>query len=403
MAERKQCLDLRGRRAKAVKAIVERVLPEWQVFVRLPNGRGRHFTLSRDRQLTLLGGVAAMGLWAVASTLMLTHQPDALAAKERELEELLAANRAAQHRLAAAEKMVGEIAREVDSVHSSVVALAESNVSLVKDKPAAKSAVKVAARAIGAEPAFDDGALPGGSESKAVREQVRNLESSLERLRVATTRAVQQTADAAGERIAETGRQLSKLGLDPEKLVATERKRGGQGGPFIPVGAGPVHADDGLDKLMARMDHLNGINAALQRMPLAAPILADYEFNSGFGTRSDPLNHRTGVHEGVDFGAPVGTPVYATGGGTVTLAEPWDRYGNTVEIDHGNGVTTRYAHLSKIKVKEGQRVTRSTVIGLVGNTGRSTGPHLHYEVRVSDAPRDPVKFISVGRDAAKAR
>jgi murein DD-endopeptidase MepM/ murein hydrolase activator NlpD len=127
--------------------------------------------------------------------------------------------------------------------------------------------------------------------------------------------------------------------------------------------------------------------------------LVEHEISSGFGTRSDPLNRRTGIHEGIDLSAPHGSPVYATGEGVVEFSGPWDRYGLTVDINHGNGVTTRYAHLSRLKVKEGQKVTRSTVIGLLGNTGRSTGPHLHYEVRLADNAKNPLKFIEAGAHA----
>lgn len=399
--ERKPGLTLRGKQAKALKSMIDRVLPEWQVFVRRPNGTSRHFTISRTHQLYVLGAGAAVGLWAFGSSMLLAQQPDHLAAKERALDEMLAANRIAQHRLVAAEKMVGDIAHEVDTVHANVEALAQTNAALAKDKPVGRSLVKVAARVTATEQ--EEAGGPATPETSAVRERVRHLEAALERLRGATSRAVQQTADAAGESISETGKQLSKLGLDADKLVAAEKQRGGQGGPFIPAPGIETRADEGFDVLMSRMEHLNGIKAALQRMPLAVPIRSEFEYNSGFGTRSDPLNHRTGIHEGVDFGAPIGTPVYASGSGIVTKAEPWDRYGNTIDIDHGNGVMSRYAHLSKIKVKVGQRVTRASMIGLVGNTGRSTGAHLHYEVRLSDSPRDPLKFISAGRDAAKIR
>ena len=129
----------------------------------------------------------------------------------------------------------------------------------------------------------------------------------------------------------------------------------------------------------------------------------DYEINSPFGARSDPLNRRAAIHEGVDLGAPFGSPVYATGEGVVEFAGPWDRYGLTIEINHGGGVVTRYAHLSRIKVKEGQKVTRATVIGMLGTSGRSTGPHLHSEVRLSDTPKDPLKFIAAGEDAPQIR
>lgn len=390
-----------GKRAKALNEAMMRILPEWQVFIRRPNGTSTHFTFTRRRQAGLLAGVALVGLWATASSWMLTERPKQLAAQERALEELMAANRAAQHRLAAAEKLVGEAVRDVDTVHANVIALAETSVSLAKDfgKPAVKLSTKTR---VGGEPAFDDAGLTGGAESRSVREQVRRLESALERLRGTTDRVVEHTAAAAAARIDETERKLSKLGLDPGKLVLAERRRSGQGGPFIASPSAPVTIE-GMSHLMDRMAHWSGIKAAMERMPLAEPIRGDYEFNSAFGTRKDPINSRNGIHEGIDMGAPTGTPVYASGSGVVDSAAGKDRYGLTVDIDHGNGVTTRYAHLSRIKVKPGQKVTRSTVIGLVGTTGRSTGPHLHYEVRVSDNPRDPVKFISVGRDAPKAR
>lgn len=373
------------------------MLPEWQVFVRRPNGSAEHFTVTRKRQLMLLAGIGALAFWAGTATTLLTHRPEELVAKERELEQLMALTRAAQHRLASTEKVVAEIAREVDTVHTNLVTLAQSSDTLAKDRPAAK----VPARRATPEPAYDDDSLPGAAEAKVVRERVRALEASLDRLRVTSAKAVHQTAEAAGDRIAETERQLSRLGLDPNRLVAAPKRSPGQGGPFIPARGGE---EAGMGTLIERMQHWSGMKAAMQRLPLADPIRGfRYDFNSGFGNRNDPLNNRTGVHEGIDLGAPTGTPVYATGDGVVTLAAPWDRYGLTVDISHGNGVVTRYAHLSKIKVKDGQKVSRSTVIGLVGNTGRSTGAHLHYEVRVADVAKDPLKFISVGRDAPKVR
>ncbi|MBX9635245.1 MAG: M23 family metallopeptidase [Magnetospirillum sp.] len=377
------------------------MLPDMQVFVRRTDGRAEQFTVSRKRQLVLLAGAGLLALWAGIATSALTQQPEHLAAKERELEEMMASTRAAQSRLASAEKLVAEIAREVDSVHTNVVTLAESSDSLAKDPPGAKLARGGAKPRLTAEPAYNDDSQPGGSEAKAMREQVRHLEESLERLRQAYTRAAQQTAEVAASRITQTEQQMSRLGIDTGRLVQPKRSPG-QGGPFIPA---TVDTDDrfAMGALIERMQHWNGMKAAMQRLPLAVPIRGEFELNSGFGTRADPLNHRSAIHEGLDFGAPIGTPVYATGEGVVTFAEPWDRYGNTVEIDHGNGITTRYAHMSRIKVKDGQKVTRSTVIGLVGNTGRSTGSHLHYEVRLSDVAKDPIKFISVGRDAPKTR
>ncbi len=402
MAERKPGLDLGGvLRSKQLDRLATRLLPEWQVFVRRPNGRAEHFAVTRKRQLLLLAGIGALAFWAGTATTLLTHRPEDIAAKERELEQMMALTRAAQHRLSASEKIVAEIAREVDTVHTNLITLAQSSETLAKDRPAAKSPAIPAKRSI-PEPSYDDDTQPGAVEAKVVRERVRVLEAALERLRLTSAKAVRQTADAAGDRIAETERQLSRLGLDANRLVTAPKRSPGQGGPFIPARHSAVE-DVGMGALIERMQQWNGMKEAMQRLPLADPIRGTFEFNSGFGNRSDPLNQRTGVHEGIDLGAPIGTPVYATGEGVVTMAGPWDRYGNTIDIAHGNGIITRYAHLSRIKVKEGQRVTRSMVIGLVGNTGRSTGAHLHYEVRVADTPKDPIKFITVGRDAPKIR
>ncbi|CAA7619457.1 Membrane protein related to metalloendopeptidase [Magnetospirillum sp. LM-5] len=401
MVDRKLGLIARGKNSKIAKRLAAQILPEWQVFVRRPDGSAEHFTVTRKRQLMLVASVAALAFWAGTATTLLTRQPDELAAKERTLEEMMASYRAAQHRLNSAERLVGDIAREVDTVHTNLKTLAESNDALAKDRPG-KGAPALARGRVVPEPAYDEKGQPGANEAGAVRDQVRELEASLERLRNTSVKAIEKTSDAAGSRIAETEKQISKLGLDPARVLSQAKRSPGLGGPFIPAPAGAVE-DVSMGALVERMAQWKGVKATLQRLPLAEPIRGGYEFNSGFGTRNDPLNNRSGIHEGVDLGAPIGTPVYAAGDGIITLAEPWDRYGNTVEIDHGNGISSRYAHLSRIKVKDGQKVTRSTVIGLVGNSGRSTGAHLHYEVRVNNAPKDPVKFISAGRDVPKAR
>ncbi|AVM74719.1 M23 family metallopeptidase [Magnetospirillum gryphiswaldense] len=374
--------------------IVHRLLPEWQVFVRDADGQAKHFIVSRRLQLLGLVGVAALAFWAGTSTTLLSHRPTELAEKERRLDEMLATNRVAQQRLVAAEKLVGDIAREVDSVHANLQTLAESSDVLARER-----SVRVTPRPSLA-PTEDQ--VAEADESRQTRQKVRDLEASLARLQLAYAKAAQQVAESAGARISETETRLSRLGLDPMRLFADSKRSPGQGGPFIPF-RGAVDGDGTAGTMITKVQHWIGVKATLQRLPLAEPIHSGYDFNSGFGTRNDPLNNRTGIHEGIDLGAPIGTPVYATGDGTVIDAGEKSRYGQTVDIDHGNGLETRYAHLSRIKVQPGQKVTRATIIGLVGNTGRSTGPHLHYEVRLNDVPRDPIKFISAGRDAAKTR
>ena len=382
----------------------EVLLPEWQVFVRRRDGRSEHFTFSRRRQLTLVGVIVVLAAWAGTATMMLVRQPSELADKKSQMEAQMASYQAAEHRLNSAHQMVSQVAREVDAVHANLRVLAEANDRLVRERaPSPGSATTVPLAQVGAtEPAYDDDSQPGAREARSVREQVRKLEASLDELHQTYARAVHATADLAGQRVGMVAMSLRQLGLDPDRLMAAQSRGKGQGGPFIPLPA-QRGGSDGLGDMIGRMEQWGTVKAVLQRLPLADPLHVEWEVNSPFGARHDPINNRTGIHEGVDLGAPYGTPIYATGSGVVRMAGPYDRYGLTIDIDHGDGIVTRYAHLSRIKVQVGQKVTRTTVIGLLGDTGRTTGAHLHYEIRVADIPRDPLKFISAGGDASEAR
>jgi murein DD-endopeptidase MepM/ murein hydrolase activator NlpD len=134
-------------------------------------------------------------------------------------------------------------------------------------------------------------------------------------------------------------------------------------------------------------------------MPSSAPV--EGPVGSGFGFRSDPFTGRTALHTGLDFPAEVGTPIVAAAGGVVLSAGPHPQYGQMVEVDHGNGLVTRYAHTSKMLVKQGDFIRRGQKIAEVGNTGRSTGPHLHFEVLVEGVQQNPAKFLQ-GKGQAPA-
>ncbi|MCB1428107.1 MAG: M23 family metallopeptidase [Nitratireductor sp.] len=167
------------------------------------------------------------------------------------------------------------------------------------------------------------------------------------------------------------------------------------GGPFIPLEPGTSFEDhvEALDTSLKALDVLSG---KLSVLPIGNPAPGK-DISSPFGSRVDPFFGRAAMHSGTDFRAPTGTPARATADGTVIDAGRNGGYGNMVEIDHGGGLTTRYAHLSAIKVKTGQKVKRGEVVGLVGSTGRSTGPHLHYEVRKGGQAIDPARFLLAGR------
>ena len=173
---------------------------------------------------------------------------------------------------------------------------------------------------------------------------------------------------------------------------------------FVPLSAMHIEgiADPTFTKAFgdasAHVKELDTLFTAFRHVPLTTPVFGtSYELTSDFGPRVDPFTHHVGFHPGLDFGGPWGSTIRATAPGTVVWAGRRGGYGNMVEIDHGFGIRTRYGHLSSILVKVGAKVTKGTPIGKLGSTGRSTGPHVHYEVWLGDVVRDPSKFIEAGR------
>lgn len=187
--------------------------------------------------------------------------------------------------------------------------------------------------------------------------------------------------------------ELSRVGLKPRF------EDDAVGGPLLPPAMGDAFAEQ-MQAANFALDALSKYEQAKQHIysaPVFRPLPESYGLSSRFGNRRDPFTGRSAFHSGLDFRAPSGASVSALGAGKVTFAGRKGGYGNAVEITHVNGLMSRYAHLSKIKVKKGQHVTPETIIGLVGSTGRSTGPHLHLEVRKDDRPTNPAHYINVGK------
>ncbi len=145
----------------------------------------------------------------------------------------------------------------------------------------------------------------------------------------------------------------------------------------------------------ASLGEMRVLSAALEKAPLAAPT-ASAARSSGFGVRFDPFTGRPAFHSGLDFAGGLSTPIFSTGPGVISFTGVRTGYGNTIEIDHGGGFKTRYAHLQAIAVGVGQRVAVGQRIGAMGSTGRSTGPHLHYEIWVDGRPQNPDRFLRAG-------
>ena len=236
-------------------------------------------------------------------------------------------------------------------------------------------------------------------------------------------RFMRDNLDAMAQKVGEMQAKLVKLeamgervsglaGMKAEELKPLQRgggsggAAGGKGGPYVPA---PSPSLEQLQSLVSGLDEATDLNtdlftyieSRLQEsrltallVPSAPPVAGPA--GSGFGFRSDPLNGRPALHSGLDFPAEIGTAITAAAGGIVVTNEWHPAYGQVLEIDHGNGLVTRYAHCSSIEVRLGALVKRGQLVARVGNSGRSTGSHLHFEVLVDGVPQDPARFLAAG-------
>jgi murein DD-endopeptidase MepM/ murein hydrolase activator NlpD len=243
-------------------------------------------------------------------------------------------------------------------------------------------------------------------------------------------RYMRENLDAMAEKVGDLQAKLMRLeavseriggmaGMKPDELKKIEAEpKGASGGPLVSLQGDSRPSKLTLDELNAQMESLQSLSErntdvftliesrlferrleALM-VPSSAPV--DGPIGSGFGFRTDPFTHRPALHTGLDFPSDVGTPILAAAGGVVLSAGPHPQYGQLVELDHGNGLVTRYAHTSRMLVKQGDLVKRGQKIAEVGNTGRSTGPHLHFEVLVEGVQQNPTKFLT-GLNTASQR
>lgn len=216
---------------------------------------------------------------------------------------------------------------------------------------------------------------------------------------------IDQVEQAVAMSFGPLSKAMTGVDIDVDKLLDSVRANySGQGGPLGPTVStrnyddGTAAADARFGSMMMDLDRLNLLRVAAQKVPIAMPLRDAFRFTSPFGVRSDPKGAGRRMHAGLDLAAPKGTPIYATADGVVTAAGPERGYGNVVRIQHDLGFETVYAHQSKVRVKVGQRVSRGDRIGDMGTTGRSTGVHLHYEVRVNGAAVNPLPYLEAARN-----
>ncbi|MGA7674740.1 MAG: peptidoglycan DD-metalloendopeptidase family protein [Rhizomicrobium sp.] len=258
------------------------------------------------------------------------------------------------------------------------------------------------------------GALFGRRQPDAIPEAtfarhpvLKHLAAETERVRrlsTTETALMARTQDEVIEGVNEIRTVLHRTGINPDQFTQRIESTEGVGGPEIPLQA--VHIEGITDEAFqgaflrasAVLDQMNQLLMGMRHVPLTTPVSGpEFERTSGFGPRIDPFTGRYAFHPGLDFAGPWGSTVRSTAPGTVVWAGPRGTYGKMVEIDHGFGIHTRYGHLSSILVQVGAKVTKGAPIGKLGSTGRSTGPHVHYEVWYDDVVRNPRNFIEAGR------
>ena len=229
-------------------------------------------------------------------------------------------------------------------------------------------------------------------------EQAQDIQLELRLLQERNDEIFRQLEEAMLVSVEPLDDMFRAAGMNPDRLIDQVRRGySGTGGPLTPIqfstrGAAPDPDALRANAILTAMDRINLYRIAAEKAPFSIPVLANFRYTSGFGPRWGRL------HAGTDFAGPIGTPIHATADGVITHAGWSSGYGRLIKIRHDFGIETRYAHLNAMDVRVGQRVSRGERIGAMGNSGRSTGPHLHYEVRVNGNPVNPMTYIRAGQD-----
>jgi murein DD-endopeptidase MepM/ murein hydrolase activator NlpD len=355
--------------------------PDREFFMRA-DGQMRFIKISSKLQIRAAGAVLAAALvWLVSLAVMAWGQYRAEADLASFIDEKARVATASERLKAYA----GDIDKEVENLKQRQDFLEEMAQMLPEDIVAE-----------GAKGSVTDSTAEATKTVKKVSQfipQAAGL-AEIEARQLAVVERLTRFADARARR-AEAA--IRKLNLDPG--VLSREAREGMGGPFEAL-AGAENIDPRFERLGLSLTRMAVLERALDGIPSVVPASVR-SITSGFGYRHDPFNGRAAMHSGIDFKGAIGSPIFAAAEGRVTFAGRKGGYGNTVEVTHANGMLTRYAHLSRIDVRPGQPVAAGATLGGLGSTGRSTGPHLHFEVRVNDRAVNPRPFLETAPDVLK--
>ena len=418
--------------------ILHRLFPERQLLLRT-GGRASFIRFSRWTQIMLVAVLVLAGTWSAFTSVSYVLHHQVLALKDNQIASGRLAYRSLLHEVSEYQKKFASITLDLEENHALMLNLVVRNAALQQNLRSVEGQLTrteeerehvIAVREnlngqlreiedrmsalAGRNFALKDnlGAVEGDLQTAMVernralfegnrmRRHINDLETRLGDLQEAELASVQKLTDRAIAYIDSMEKVVALAGLAVDQLLKADAGLSkGQGGPFIEAEPDALPADRlkaNLTTLDARLQHSKALEAVMRKLPLTAPLNSFY-ITSSFGKRLDPINKRWASHYGLDMGGTLRSPVYVTAPGVVTSVGWNGKYGKMIEIDHGAGIKTRYGHLHKTLVKKGQKVKFRQKIGLLGNTGRSTGAHLHYEVLFKRKAKNPMKFIQAGR------
>lgn len=438
-----------------MRDILERYFPEREVYVR-SHGSVRYLTLSTRAQILAAVAVAAVVIWALTFTVRSAVSSSQIAYQDQALTEVREAYQARvtrlqdryqrlQAELDDSERRFDEVMRQISSKHGQLENKAGVELALqgrleasrrrlrevtaqrdetltrleelrLKSLEMERRLSEVQRDANQRRASLDDFVATldetvgerdeARTKVRLLSKDVSDMTRQIEEIRRHQAQVMAQLGEATEASIGELERILKRAGVDVNGLVKEiERTYAGEGGPFIPIlyrvpqaARGFPMNESAVARSLDQLQRINSLKIALERLPLSKPLRDPYRFTSGFGPRRHPVTKRWAAHHGVDLAAPRGTKIYSPVDGVVTYAARQRGYGKVVKVRHALGYETVYAHMHKFHVRKGDTVERGTVIGEVGSTGRSTGNHLHYEIRRYRKPLNPVRYFKAGEN-----
>jgi murein DD-endopeptidase MepM/ murein hydrolase activator NlpD len=424
-----------------VKAWFERFYPRFEILFRT-DGKINHIKISKEAQMSMVIGIFVSVGWLIFASFSFLFNNEIVVAKDKQIITARMAYRGLLSEVNNYQTKFSELTTELSKNHGLMLNLVEKNATLQQNVKSAVNKLETSKsshkRILVARANLKDKlsniqielkslnnfnfSLKGNlnsvetdlesalaernsvlSKNKKLSQKLNKLKNNLNALNKSENETLQRLTEITKENIQEIHHVLKRAGINFKELIKFNgdiaNKKTFRGGPFVAfkqTGTPQQELKSIMYNLNYHIKELSGLKKLMNRMPLSAP-LNYFTLSSHFGKRRDPINKRWAVHTGLDFGGIKNSRVYATAPGKVFFAGRKGKYGKIVVIDHGYGLKTKYGHLNKVLVKRGENIKYRAKIGLMGSTGRSTGPHLHYEVLYKGKHQNPWHFIKAGR------